>query len=155
MTFVHIGLLHLFSFLFFYIYINIVWRKNYSGLSGSMAFHALCSYNVLSTIWPDDPKFWSLKFSALRHTVIPLLLSTSVWFVNLKWLNTLCFLFSCLYASIGLNLYLSRRSDYKNALQRTHSYKFCLKPVKSACFWLLVHSYANFVIFIICYVIRP
>lgn len=155
MTFLHISLLHIFSFLFYFIYVDIIWRIHYSGFYGSFNFSSLRSYNVLHPIWPDDPEFWGLKFSALRHAIIPLLFSALVWFVNLKWLNTLCFWLSLLYSNIGLHLYHSRRANYKNALKGTEAPKSFLKPVKSLCFWLRVHSYVNYFIFIICYALRP
>lgn len=117
-----------------------------------LGLRKLQSYNVLSRVWPTDKGFASLKYSAVRHSLIPLALSALIWFANIALLNKAALFIAILYAWSIFPRYRMRNADYKEA--EAGSQKM-LQPVRSACFSVIICAIANFFIILICYGLRP
>ncbi len=136
------------SFIVCFCFISIIWRVNFSGFNGRFTLLALRNYNTLSRIWPDDSGFWSLKFSALRHTLIPLVFSALIYFLNISWLNTALITLSLLYVYLKCVFHNTRRKEFKTAKSEAHSF---LKPVKTASFSVVALSVINHIILMFSY----
>lgn len=142
------GLL-LLSFFICVFYIRSRWSLYAGGIFG---VSSLRSYNALSRVWPCDDGFMSLIFSALRHTLIPLVFAALIWFINKAVLSSLSLLFALLYAVSIIPRYHVRKRDFNEAGDVS---KEMLRPVKSACFSVMVCSFANYMILLLCYGLRP
>ena len=112
----------------------------------------LRSYNILSRIWPCDDSFMSLTFSALRHTLLPIIFSFLIWYVNNAKLNSALLYATLLYALSIIPRYKERRKDFMSAGESSQE---MLKPVKSACFSVIVCAFINYFILLLCYGLRP
>lgn len=141
------------SFIVCTYYIHSKW-KYYS--EGTIFRHIdnLRHYNSLSRIWPCDEGFMSLIFSALRHTLLPVVFAFLIWFINNDGLSSLLLFISFIYAVSIIPRYKTRRADFKlnKEYQATQE---MLKPVKSACFSVVLCSFTNYFILLLCYGLRP
>lgn len=138
------------SFLICTIYIRSKWKKYANNMFG---VQLLRQYNVLSRVWPSDDGFASLIFSALRHTLVPLVSAVLIWLVNITVLNKILMALVALYSlSIYYPRHVARRADYKSASELCQK---ILKPVKSACFSVIICAIVNYLILICCYGFRP
>lgn len=138
------------AFLLCWLFIFSKWRK-YGWLYSEPSIQSLRSYNILSRVWPCDNGFMSLVFSALRHTVLAGVAAALIWFVNIQTLNTALTLGTLLYAYLVVSRYNVRRKDYKTA----EHCKDLLKPVKSACFSVVLLSFFDYLIVMLSYGLRP
>lgn len=137
------------SFAICAVFIHSKWRFYSEGaIELFRPINQLRSYNVLSRIWPCDDGFMSLIFSALRHTLIPVIFSFLIWFVNNDKLNSILLFLSLLYAISIIPRYKTRRRDY---IAAGESSRTMLKPVKSACFSVIICAFANYFILLFCY----
>ncbi len=112
----------------------------------------LRNYNILSRVWPCDNGFMSLIFSALRHTIVPFIFSLLIWFVNDDALDSFLLFASLIYAVSIIPHYKKRRKDFVTAGESSRE---MLKPVKSACFSVIICAFANYFILLLCYGLRP
>lgn len=144
-------ILFILSFTICTVFIRSKWGAYSTGLKGLRLIDALRSYNILSRIWPCDDGFMSLIFSALRHTLIPVIFSFLIWFVNNDRLNGILLFVSLLYAMSIIPRYKQRKKDFINAGEASRD---MLKPVKSACFSVILCAFANYVILLFCYGLR-
>lgn len=149
MSFFVIFISHIVVMLTTIYFISIKWKFYANDLFG---ISSLQQYNILSRVWPTDKGFSSLKYSAVRHSMIPLAFSALIWFVNAAWLNRVASYLALLYVWSPVSRYRVRNADYKEAGQASQQ---MLKPVKSACFSLIVCAIANYIVTLICYGFRP
>lgn len=121
------------------IYVNdVIFRK----------IDLLRRYNILSGVWPCDDGFMSLIFSAFRHTIIPIVFSLIIWFSDSNILHSALLFISLLYAISIIPRYKVRKRDYISAGEASRE---LLKPVKSACFSIIVCAFLNYFILLGCY----
>jgi hypothetical protein len=139
-------LMFIISFTLCVAFIRSKW-KIYSG-SWFPLIDSLRSYNILSRVWPCDDGFMSLIFSAFRHTLIPVIFAFLIWFVNNDLLSRFLLFLSLGYAFFIIPRYKERKKDYDMAGENSQQ---MLKPVKSACFSVIVCAFANYFILLICY----
>ena len=139
------------SFTICTVFIRMKWRfyKNSWPFSN---YSLLKQHNVLSGVWPVDEGFMSLIYSALRHTVIPVIFSALIWFVNVEQLHSAATFLCLLYIWSPFARYRTRRKDYKSSGDASQK---LLKPVKSACFSVVMLSVVNYLILFVCYCFRP
>lgn len=130
-------------------FIGSKWRYYIVGIMPRIRM--LRSYNILSRVWPCDDGFWSLKWSAARHTIVTIGFSALVWYVNVGWLNSILTTVCILYAMLTVSRYRVRLRDYKYAEEA----RSMLAPVKAACFSVVVLSWIDYLILMVCYALRP
>lgn len=134
------------SFTICALFIHTKWKFYSKGM-----IYALRSYNLLSRIWPCDYGFVSLIFSAFRHTLIPFIFTLLIWFVNNDKLNSILLYLSLLYAISTILRHKERRKDFISAGEASRK---MLKPIKSACFSVIICAFANYFILLICTIIH-
>ncbi len=131
------------------IFINSKWKVYSSDRNWLFPLiDRLRRYNILSRIWPCDDRFMSLTFSAFRHTLIPFVFALIMWYVNNEIWNTISLYLTLLYALSILPRYKERRKDFLLAGEASRKF---LKPVKSACFSVIICAFANYFILLFCY----
>ena len=107
-------------------------------------------YNILSGVWPCDDGFMSLIFSAFRHTIVPIVFSLIIWFSDSDILDSILLFITLLYAFSIIQRYKMRKEDYMSAGEASRE---LLKPVKSACFSIIVCAFSNYFILLGCYML--
>lgn len=152
MNFFSICLLHVIAFIVCFLFIDRKWKFYISDYIFISELQSLRSYNVLSRVWPTDDKFVSLKASAFRHTLISLICSALIWFVNSRLLNRLSLVLTLFYAISMFPRYNMRKRDYETAGEASQT---LLKPIKSACFSVIVCALTNYIISFLAYGFRP
>ena len=145
------ALLFILSFIICTIFIRSKWKVCVKGWKGLRPIDMLRHYNILSRIWPCDDGFMSLIFSALRHTLIPLIFAFVIWFVNNDGLNSFLLFATLIYAVSIIPRHSERRKDFLTAGEASQE---ILKPVKSACFSVILCAFANYLILLLCYFLR-
>lgn len=84
------------GFILCIIYISYIWKKNFGDeLFGDTLLYAT---NGLTGVLPTDGKFLSLKFSAFRHAFVFIVFALLIYFVNIKWLNSVLLWLNLCYA---------------------------------------------------------
>lgn len=151
MTFIIIAIMHILTATICTIFINAKW-KYYIGDKYFPPIKMLRMYNTLSRVWPSDDGFLSLKFSAIRHAVIPMIFSALIWFVDIGWLNSILTFLALYYVWAPISRYRVRKADYEEAGEVNQK---MLIPVKSACFSVIICAVANYIILLICYALHP
>ncbi len=142
------------SFIVCTYYIHSKWKFYLKGVHGLRPIDSLRHHNILARIWPCDDGFMSLIFSALRHTLLPVVFAFLIWVVNNDRLNSLLLFISLIYTISIIPRYKARRADFKlNKEYRTT--QEMLKPVKSACFSVVLCAITNYFILLLCYSLRP
>ena len=139
------------SFIICTIFIRSKWKFYAAGLKGLRPIDLLRTYNILSQAWPCDDGFMSLIFSALRHTLIPIIFAFLIWFINSDWLNSLLLFASLIYALSIIPRYKERKKDFISAGEASQD---MLKPIKSACFSVILCAFVNYLILLLCYCLR-
>ena len=141
-----------FCYLVTHFFISRKWAFYDEGFLSIVNYSALHSHNVLSRSWPEDAGFLSLKFSALRHTVAALVSAVLIWFLDIRFFNTLLLSATAIYICPCFLLYRARVSDYQTAPSAAHEF---LKPVKQACLSVLICAIADYLILLTVYGMRP
>lgn len=114
-----------------FIYINIVWRKYNSSFFPKI--NMLQSYSILNPVFPNDQKFWSLKWKAIRHGLIFLIFALIIHNTeNLIAENVLISL-NLLYALNAVWLQIAREKHYRSEIRSGYSVKEFLLPILRAC----------------------
>ena len=152
MTFLSICALHIVIFIICCLFISSKWKFYAKEEVLFSKIELLRQYNRLSMVWPVDNKFFSLKASAFRHTIIPLIFSAIIWFVNIRLLSTILLSLALLYCLSILPRHNVRKRDYEFAGENSQE---LLKPVKAACFSIIVCAFANYIILFLSYGFRP
>lgn len=138
-----ISIMFILSFLICAMFIHSKWRIYSQG-----EIYYLRHYNILSRIWPCDDGFMSLVFSALRHTLIPTTFAFLIWFINNDKLNSIFLFVALLYAISIIPRYKERKKDFNSTGETSQK---MLKPIKSACFSVIICAFANYLILLFCY----
>ena len=141
-----VSIMFILSFALCTMFIRSKWKFYTQGIFRPI--DQLRRYNILSRIWPCDDGFVSLIFSALRHTLIPFIFALLIWHVNNDKLNSILLFLSLLYAISIFPRHKERRRDFIAAGEDFHP---LLKPVKSACFSVIICAFANYFILLLCY----
>lgn len=131
-------------------FIGSKWRYYANGYPSQIT--SLRRFNAFARVWPCDDGFASLKWSAARHTFITIAFSFLVWYVNIRWINSTLLTLCALYALSTVSRYRVRLRDYKDAGDASQR---MLRPVKSACFSVVIMSWADYLILMVCYALRP
>lgn len=143
-----------------FFYINAKW-KYYVADDVFPEINMLISSNRLYRVWPTDYRFFSLKFSVLRHTAASLLSAIAIWFVDLNLLNTALLTLNALYACTALLRYIPRRQTYNSCKEAAGAGDISdisvaiFTPVKNACLVSCIASIANYVLLLAVYAARP
>ena len=93
----------------------------------------LQSYSILNPVFPNDQKFWSLKWKAIRHGLIFLIFALIIHNTeNLIAENVLISL-NLLYALNAVWLQIAREKHYRSEIRSGYSVKEFLLPILRAC----------------------
>ena len=144
-------ILFILSFTICTLYIHSKWKVCSEGINGLRLIDNIRIYNALSRVWPCDDGFMSLIFSAFRHTLIPVAFAFLIWFVNNNKLNSIILFISLIYAISIIPRYKERRRDFITAGEASRE---MLKPLKSACFSVIICAFTNYFILLLCYGLR-
>ena len=140
----------------FYLPYHLYYAQYLSAQNGEFTQKVRC-FALLTSLeaimfYPCDDGFMSLIFSALRHTLVPVIFAFLIWFVNNDILNSFLLFASLIYAISVIPRYRKRRADFITASETS---KEMLQPVKSACFSVVLCTFANCFILLLCYGLRP
>lgn len=150
MNFIIICMLHIIAGAICIYYIDTKWKIYES--DWLFGIKPLQQYNFLVRIYPCDEGLLSLKFSALRHSAIPMICSALIWFVGAKWLCSISTFLALVYIWMPIMRNRVRKADYNEAGSHTQS---MLDPVMQACSSVTVCAVANYIIVMIAYAFRP
>lgn len=133
-------------------FIAMVWSQYNDSSLLLRKINLLRNYVVLSRVWPIDDKFLSLHFSVFRHLFFGIASLLLIWFLNLRWLNTLLTWANLLYAVCKIPLQSARHKDWKDVGDVS---KETVKPIKRACTLVFIYPFYIYIVLMFGYAFRP
>lgn len=131
------------------LYINSKWKFYTTEM---FALSLLRTHNIFSRVWPTDDGFLSLKMSALRHAIIPMILSIIIWTINVRLIHSVCTLVALLYIWLPIIRNRARKEDFKESSREIQP---SLVSVKSASSSITICAIVNYVIVMLAFAVRP
>lgn len=135
-----------------FIIIGRIYDKHYSESNYTEGYFnksLLHTHNILAGgIWPEDPGFWSLRFSVIRHFAVNFIFALISYFADNAILGAVLIFLSLTYTSISVLSFVPRQRDCS-----TSSAQAALIPVRNACATVLIHNIIVLVLFVVSYIV--
>ena len=117
---------------------------------------SLRRYAILSPIWPTDNRFRGLHFSIIRHYIVTLVSLLLIWYINLRWLNSVLLSLNAMYAVIKIPVQKARIQDWKNNINNERSgIVELLTPLKRLCTTIFFYPFILWIFLMVGYGLRP